>query len=114
MKTYNKPKKTNKETIEVNEEFTPYGMKQLDSKDRITLGGKLKKMISNKMVVDGVQVFVSRTGDILLKPTVRVPAREAWIYKNPEVIGAIRKGLEDARAGRLTHVDNLDKFIKDL
>ena len=114
MKKYKKPPKTEAQSIEVNEEFTAYGMKQLDSKDRISLGGKLKKMIGNDMALDGFQVFVGKDGDILLRPSVSVPVNEAWIYKNPEVIGALRKGLEDAKAGRLIRVDYLESFLKKL
>jgi len=114
MKKYNKPDKAKKTSIEVKEEFMPYGMKQLDSKDRITLGGKLRKIIGNKMAVEGFQVFVGRDGDILLRPAVAIPAREAWIYKNPEVIAAIRRGLEDAKNGRLIRVDSVEKYLKNL
>jgi|ERR1035437_1325077 hypothetical protein len=114
MKTYKKSPKSQKESIEVNEEFMPYGTKQLDSKDRITLGGKLKKILGDKMAVEGFQVFVGKDGDILLRPSVSIPAREAWVFKNPEVIGAIRQGIEDAKAGRLIRVDDLKDFLKKL
>lgn len=110
MKKYKKQAKP-QETMEVREEFTAYGMKQLDSKDRISLGGKLKKIIGN---MDGFQVFVGKDGDILLRPSISIPANEAWIYKNPEVIGAIRKGLADVKAGRTIRVDDLESFLKKL
>lgn len=114
MKKYKKPVAAKKTTIEVNEEFMPYGMKQLDSKDRITLGGKLKKAIGSKMAVEGFQVFVGRDGDILLRPAVSIPAREAWVFKNPEVIGAIREGLEDIKNGRVIRVDSVEEYLKKL
>jgi len=114
MKTYKKPEKASEGAIEVKEEFVPYGMKQLDSKDRIALGGKLKKMISDKMAVEGFQVFVGSDGDILLRPTVAIPAMEAWIYRNPKVIGAIRKGMEDACGGRLVRAGKVEDLFKKL
>ena len=114
MKKYKKPSKVVTDSIEVNEEFVSYGMKQLDSKDRISLGGKLKRIISDKMDMEGFQVFLGKDGDILLRPTVAIPAREAWVFKNPEVIGAIREGLEDIKNGRVTRVDNIEEFLKKL
>ncbi|HRU38411.1 MAG TPA: hypothetical protein P5511_00940 [Candidatus Goldiibacteriota bacterium] len=42
MKKYKKQAAV-KHTLTVKEEFTAYVMKQLDSKDRISFGGKLKK-----------------------------------------------------------------------
>ena len=114
MKKYKKPSSAAAETIEVNEEFMAYGMKQLDSKDRISLGGKLKKIINSKMDMEGFQVFLGKDGDILLRPTVAIPAREAWVFKNPEVIGAIRRGVEDIKEGRVIHVTNMEEFLKKL
>ena len=110
MKKYKK-QATTQDTMEVREEFVAYGMKQLDSKDRISLGGKLKKMLGN---LDGFQVFVGKDGDILLRPSVSIPAREAWVFKNPEVIGAIRAGIADAKAGRIIRVKNLEEYLKKL
>lgn len=100
--------------MEVREEFAPYGMKQLDSKDRISLGGKLKKIIDGKMDVEGFQVFLGRDGDILLRPAVAIPSNEAWIYRKPGTIGAIREGLEQAKQGKTKRVDNLEDYLKKL
>jgi hypothetical protein len=114
MKKYKKTSESKNETIEVREDFMPFGMKQLDSKDRISLGGKLKKIISEKMDMEGFQVFLGADGDILLRPTVAIPAREAWIFKDPGVIGGIRQGLDDVKHGRVVKVDNLEEFLKKL
>lgn len=66
------------------------------------------------MAPEGFQVFLGKNWDILLRPAVSSPANEAWVYKNPKVIGALRKGLEDAKAGRIIHIDNLEEFFKNL
>jgi hypothetical protein len=102
------------EIMEVQEEFMPYGTKTLDSKDRITLGGKLKNILGRKMNIEGFMVFVGKNGDILLRPSVSVPSTEAWVYKNPEVIGSIRKGLKQAGEGKLIRPDDLDIFLNKL
>ncbi|MEN8614029.1 hypothetical protein ABFB09_01920 [Dehalogenimonas sp. THU2] len=50
-------------------------------------------------------VYTNRLGQIVLDPQVTVPASEAWLYANPEAIAAVRRGLADAAAGKLTKID---------
>ena len=114
MKKYDKTNKQPEGFMEVREEFVPYGIKQLDSKDRISLGGKLKKIINGKMDSDGVQLFVGRGGDLLLRPAVSIPGNEAWIYRKPGVIDALREGLKQAGEGKTKRVDNLEDYLKKL
>jgi hypothetical protein len=33
------------------------------------------------------------------------PSTEAWLFKNPEALGAVRRGLADAAEGRVSKVD---------
>jgi len=107
-------KQAEKSVIEVKEKFMPYGTKTLDSKDRLTIGARLKAIIEKKMKVEGFIVYVGKNGDILLRPSVSVPSREAWIYKNQEVINSVRKGLQQASEGKLTRVNDLDSLIEKL
>ncbi len=103
-----------KELVDVHEKFILYLTKPLDSKNRITLGGRLTKLIGRRMNVEAYQIFIAKTGDILLRPSVSVPASEAWVYQNPEVVGKVRRGLEEAREGKTERVDDLDSFIESL
>ena len=75
---------------------------------------KLQKLIAGKMNVDSYQVFIGKEGDILLRPAVSIPSNEAWAYRNPEVIGRIRRGLKDAAEGKVEKVDDLESFLRDL
>jgi len=111
LKSYSKIKK---EAIDIREEFIPYNTKPLDSKHRITLGGKLVNSLGKRMKVEAYQIFVSKNGDILLRPAVSIPSSEAWVYRNPEVIGKVRKGLQEAGEGKIKRVDDLDSFLKSL
>jgi len=101
-------------SIDIHEQFVPYQTKPIDSKYRITLGGKLTKAIGKRMNVDAFMIFLGREGDVLLRPTVSVPSNEAWIYHNPKVVGRIRKGLEEAKEGKTERVDDLDSFMQKL
>ena len=103
------------DSVMVNEEFVSFDTRPLDSKHRITLGGRLLKAVSQKVrKVDSYQVLVGKGGDILLRPSVSIPASEAWIYENPRVIGKIRKGLEEAKQGKMEAVHDLDAFLNKL
>ena len=103
------------DSVLVNEEFLSLDTRPLDSKHRITLGGRLLKAISQKVrKVDSYQVLLGKNGDILLRPAVSIPASEAWIYENPKVIGKIRKGLAEAGQGKMEVVRDLDAFLGNL
>jgi hypothetical protein len=103
-----------KELVEIKEKFMPVDTRPLDSKHRITLGGRLYRLMMSKMKIDSYQVFVSKSGNILLRPAVSIPSNEAWVYKNPEVIGKIRKGLQEAGEGKTERVSDLEDFLNEL
>ena len=113
MKTM-KASQKKKEVVEIKEKFMPVDTRPLDSKHRITLGGRLQRFMMSKMKIDSYQVFVGKSGDILLRPAVSIPSSEAWIYRNPEVIGKIRRGLSEAGEGKVEKVDDLEGFLDNL
>lgn len=113
MKTI-KAAKRKKELVEIRETFLPVDIRSLDSKRRITLGGRFQKLMMSKMKIDSYQVFVGKNGDILLRPTVSVPSNEAWLYRNPEAMGKVRQGLKEAAEGKAEKVDDLESFLSDL
>lgn len=65
--------------------------KLIDKKGRLMLGTAL----AGRMVI----VDDSDPNQIIISPAVAIPEREAWLYKNKEALGRVRKGLEQARAG---------------
>ncbi len=50
------------------------------------------------------RVFRNVQGQILLDPVKSVPAYEAWIYENPEIIKSIQAGVKSIEAGRTKRV----------
>ena len=114
MKTLKVHGKAKKETIDIHEEFMQYQTKSLDSKNRITIGGGITRLIGTQINAEAYQIFVGRNGDILLRPAVSVPSNEAWVYQNPEVIGKVRKGLQEAREGSTERVNDLGSFLEKL
>jgi hypothetical protein len=86
-------------------------IKTLDSKNRINLGEKILRLVSGEEKADVYQVFIGQEGDILLRPTVAIPSKEAWIYRNPDVLKKIRRGLAEAKQGKVEKVKDLDAFL---
>jgi ABC-type nitrate/sulfonate/bicarbonate transport system substrate-binding protein len=94
----------------INEEFKAIGVKSLDSKNRLNIGEKILRHLK----VDAFEVFIGEGGDILLRPVVNIPSREAWIYQNPNILKRIQKGLKDAQEGKIKQVKNVQKFLNNL
>jgi hypothetical protein len=60
----------------------------LDSKYRISL----KKLLKFPKT-GSVKARVLKNGDIILKPMVSIPAREAWLYQDKEALESVQRGL---------------------
>jgi len=99
-------------TIHINEDFIALDNRSLDSKKRITLGA----IWFDKTVqpIKSFQVYQNKDGDILLRPEVSIPAREAWVYENPKVFASLRKGLQEAAMSKGKVVEKLDDFLEKL
>jgi hypothetical protein len=50
-------------------------------------------------------IYTNSAGQILLDPQVTIPASEAWLYKNPDAIAAVRQGLLEAAQGKAKTID---------
>jgi len=47
---------------------------------------------------------------------MEVPMRayELWLYRNPEALKAVLKGLEDSREGRLVDLGSFEQYLEDV
>ena len=70
-----------------------------DSKRRVVLPASL---VSEDIVY---HVYSNEAGQILLDPQVMVPASEAWLFRNPEALASVKRGLVDAAEGRISKID---------
>ena len=77
-----------------------------DNKGRICLG-KLAKGVSS------YRVSVDKQQRILLEPYAEIPAREKWLFDNPEALNALKQGLSDSKAGRVKDRGSFAKYIDD-
>jgi len=83
--------------------MSPLPVKTTDSKGRLTLGREFA----------GRQFLVHRKdgGVIEIIPAETVPAREAWLFKNPTALSAVMEGLEQAREGKLSEGPDVDAAL---
>lgn len=104
-----------KEALNVNEKFIPIEVKSVDFKNRINLGSKIVAFASRIIKrTDAYQICIGSEGDILLRPVVNIPSKEAWIYQNPKVKKQVREGLQEAAKGNIEKVKDLDTFFESL
>lgn len=67
--------------------------KNTDSKGRVTLGGHF----ANRDVI-----VEHRSDDEVVVRLARViPEREVWLYENPKALASVRRGLDQARKGKV-------------
>lgn len=77
-----------------------------DAKGRITLG----------KLADGVSSYhasVDDHGKITLEPFVEIPAREHWLFKNPEALASVREGLAQSARGETHYLGSFAQFADD-
>ena len=77
-----------------------------DSKGRIALGALAKG-------VSSFRAHLEAGGKIVLEPFVEIPAREHWIFKNPEALAKLERGLRDAAEGRTHYLGDFSQYADD-
>jgi hypothetical protein len=77
-----------------------------DSKGRITLGALAKGVSSYRAQQD-------EHGEIVLEPFVEIPAREHWIYKNPEAMALREHGLRESAEGKVQRMPSFAKYLDE-
>lgn len=85
---------------------------QMDDKYRVCLGSFLSK--EERELFSSFRISRQEDGKIVLDPLVEIPAREHWIYKNPEALASLIRGIEDAKNGRIVELDiDFTQFLDD-
>jgi len=73
----------------------------------------VKPDTKRRVVLQGIQIqegityhiYKNTIGQIVLDPQVTIPASEIWLFKNPEALASVMRGLSDAKEGRVSEVD---------
>ena len=77
-----------------------------DAKGRVTLGSFAKG-------VSSFRIHQEKDGRLILEPFKEIPAREAWLYENKVALDKVRKGLAQAKAGKVSKRGDFNKFVVD-
>jgi hypothetical protein len=85
-------------------------IKKSDFKDyarNVKPDAKKRVILPTSLVKENVtyHIYSNSLGQIVLDPQVTIPASEVWLFKNPEAIASVRRGLSDAASGRVSKVD---------
>jgi len=79
-----------------------------DAKKRLTLGKALAGLDPDVRF----DVYRNEAGQIVLDPRVSIPAREAWLFRNPEALTAVRRGLDEAARGRTKSLGSFSRYAR--
>jgi hypothetical protein len=101
----------------LNERFKRIGDVAPDERKRVSLTKALESL--RKILGDELEtavrfgVYVNEVGQVLLSPEVSVPMHELWLYRNPEALKMVVRGLEEAREGKLEDLGSFEKYASD-
>ena len=71
-----------------------------DDRNRITIA---KALLAKEDVT--YHIYVNSYGQIILDPQITIPASEAWIFRNPEILALAKEGLKAAAEGDVSEID---------
>lgn len=80
-----------------------------DSKRRLTLGRALAGLDEDVRF----DVYRKPNGQIVLDPQVSIPASEAWLYRNPEALELVRRGLQDVAEGKVRDAGSFAEYADE-
>ena len=68
---------------------------------------KNRVLLPKVQVLKGIiyHIYSNSAGQIILDPQVTIPASEAWVFNNPDVLALVQRGLSDAAEGRVSKID---------
>ena len=75
--------------------------------DSVKPDAKKRILLHKAQIDEGISYHIYRNsfGQIVLDPQVTIPASELWLFKNPEALASVRRGLSDAANGRVSDLD---------
>lgn len=81
----------------------------LDSRNRICL----TPFLSKENEITSYRAY--QEGDkIILEPMIELPAREVWLYQNPQALASVLEGLKQAEEGKTSELDiDYAEFLQD-
>lgn len=79
--------------------------KIVDDRGRLLLGADY----ANKSYL----VEEKENGEIVLIPAITIPVREKWLFDNKKALESVKRGLDDAKAGRTKARGSFAKYVDE-
>lgn len=82
---------------------------------RLTLDARKRISLAKLLPDYDVSSFKAYTeGDkIILEPMAEIPARDLWLYKNPQALKEVQEGLQQSKEGKTRKRGSFAKYSKD-
>lgn len=81
----------------------------LDTRNRVCLTQFLPKDLE----VSSFRAYQEGT-KIILEPFCEIPSEEHWLYKNPQAMNSVMKGLKDIKEGKVSKLErDFSEFVND-
>jgi hypothetical protein len=82
---------------------------------RLTMDARQRVSLAKLLPDYDVSSFKAYTeGDkIILEPMAEIPARELWLYKDPEALKAVQEGIKQSKAGRIVKRKSFAEYADD-
>ena len=77
-----------------------------DAKGRINLG-------SRTAGISGYQITDMGGGNLMLTAMKEIPARELWLYQNPEALAMVEEGLRQSARGETYYMGDFSQYAED-
>jgi hypothetical protein len=77
-----------------------------DAKGRITLGHRAEG-------ISGYKVTDMGGGNLMLTAMTEIPARELWLYKNPEALAMVEEGLRQSARGETYYLGDFSQYADE-
>ena len=109
-----------KSAVVVSEKFEQIGETGFDERKRVSLSkavDHLRKLLRRFGEDEASElrfiIYANEAGQILLSPKIGVSLHEAWLYKNPEALASVRRGLQEAAEGKVRELESFEKYADD-
>lgn len=82
----------------------------MDDKQRVSLA----RILSKEEKENHYPFRIYREGaKIILEPVIEVPAKDHWIYENPDALASLMKGIKDAEDGKLYDLGSFAQYVTE-
>lgn len=85
---------------------TTQAMVRPDAKGRINLGARTTG-------ISGYQITDMGGGNLMLTAMKEIPARELWLYQNPEALAAVEEGLRQSARGETHYLGDFSQYADE-